>query len=92
MHSAQDGFSIAASYPNPTSSEANVVVTMPRDAKVTIALVRVDGSQVATVFDGPLTEGQHDIKLDVKTLPSGTYFYTLESGSIRLAREMVVTK
>jgi hypothetical protein len=57
-----------------------------------MTLVRVDGSEVATAFDGYMSQGQHTVSLDAKQLPSGTYFYVLESGSVRLMRSMVVTK
>jgi len=89
---AKDGFAIGASYPNPASSMANVVVTSPRDAKAVVTLVRLDGSQVATVFNGSLTNGQNRVNFDVTNLASGTYFYVLESGNTRLVRQMVVAK
>ena len=90
--SAKDGFAIGSVYPNPASSSASVLVTMPRSAKATLSIVRVDGSQVASVFEGTLSEGQHVMNVDVKDLASGTYFYTLESGNVRLVRQMVVAK
>src|SRR5436190_18956131 len=90
--SAKDGYSIGSVYPNPASSAANVVVTMPRSAKATLAIVRVDGSQVANIFEGTLSEGPNTLNFDVKDLASGTYFYTLESGNVRLVRQMVVAK
>jgi hypothetical protein len=89
---SSNGFSIGASYPNPASTSANVVVTLPTSAKVTVALVRIDGSQVASVFEGSLSEGQHTLNFDVSNIASGTYFYTLESGTTRLVRQMVVAK
>lgn len=91
MRTEQDGFAIGASYPNPTANSANVIVTMPHDAKVTVTLVRVDGAAVATVFDGSLAEGQHVLTIDAKDVTSGTYFCMLQSGTVRLIREIVVT-
>jgi hypothetical protein len=91
MRTEQDGFSIGASYPNPTAKSASVIVTLPHEAKVTVTLVRLDGAAVATVFDGALSEGQHVLTADAKDLTSGTYFIMLESGTVRLVREMVVT-
>jgi hypothetical protein len=89
---AQDGFVLGAAYPNPSQGLANAVITLPSDAKVRVALVRVDGSEATTAFEGYMSQGEHTIALDAKALPAGTYFYVLESGSVRLTRSMIVTR
>ncbi|MDP4197938.1 MAG: choice-of-anchor D domain-containing protein [Bacteroidota bacterium] len=88
----QNGFSLGASYPNPTNGKADVIVTMPGQAKVTIALLNLQGSVVRTIYNGTLSLGDHAITLDATDLASGTYFYVLTSGDIRLTREMILSK
>jgi hypothetical protein len=44
------------------------------------------------VYSGVLPVGEQSLTFDVSTLASGTYFYILESGNVRLVREMVVAK
>jgi hypothetical protein len=87
---SKNGFALGASYPNPTTGDASALVTVPQDAKVRITLVRVDGSEVATAFEGMMTTGNHAIALDAKQLPSGTYFYVLQSGDTRLVRSFIL--
>jgi hypothetical protein len=86
----QNGFSLGASYPNPTNGKADVLVTLPREAKVAIVLIDARGATVGTAYTGNLGMGDHVVTLDASALPSGTYFYTLTSGDVRLTREMIV--
>jgi hypothetical protein len=86
----QDGFSLGASYPNPTNGKADVLVTLPRESKVAVVLIDARGATVRTAYTGNLGMGDHVVTLDASALPSGTYFYTLTSGDVRLTREMIV--
>ncbi|MDP4198303.1 MAG: choice-of-anchor D domain-containing protein [Bacteroidota bacterium] len=88
----QNGFSLGASYPNPTNGKADVIVTMPSQAKVTIALLNLQGSVVRTIYNGALNTGNNVVSLDARDLASGTYFVVLTSGDIRLTREMILSK
>lgn len=92
IRSEQNGFSIGPVYPNPTSSSASVIVTAPRSAKATVTLVRLDGSEIANIYDGMLSEGEQMLTIDAKRIPSGTYFCMLRAGDIRVMREIVVLK
>jgi hypothetical protein len=87
-----NGFMLGTSFPNPAHDRGNIFVTVPQDAKITLSIVRLDGSAVMTAFAGDLSKGQHVLSFDVSQLASGTYFYVLESGATRLAREMIVAK
>jgi len=92
MRSQQDGFVLGTSYPNPAKTSAVVAVTMPYSAKVNVRVVGIDGADVASVYSGVLPAGEQSLTFDVSTLASCTYFYILESGNVRLVREMVVAK
>ena len=89
---SEAGFSIGASYPNPTSGSADMMVTLPYQAPVQIDLIDATGALVKTAFHGNLAGGSQVVTLDVKGLPSGTYFVQLSSGDVRLARQMSVIK
>ena len=87
---AEQGFELGQSYPNPTTGSAVVMFTLPTDAPVRIDLIDAKGSIVRTVFTGRMTSGDHTVTLDAKDLASGTYFYTLTSGDIHLSRQMIL--
>ena len=86
------GFLLGPSYPNPTNGSAVVTFTLPMDAPVRIDLTDAKGTIVRTAFTGRMTAGDHSVTLDAKDLASGTYFYALTSGDVRLTREMILVR
>ncbi len=88
----QDGFVLGQSYPNPNNGTADVMVTLPQDARVQIDLLDLTGALVETAFTGSLPSGDQIVHIDAKGIPSGTYFYTLTSGDVRLTRELILLK
>jgi len=92
LRTEQDGFVLGASYPNPTNGQAAIEVTLPKESSVRIDLLDGTGALVRTAFSGNLAQGTQTLALDAKGLPSGTYFYMLTSGDVRLTRQMSLIK
>ena len=90
--SASDGFILDQSYPNPSAGNTNFTYTTPREAEVRISLVDLTGKLVRTLITGRVSEGVHSVNFDAQSLPSGSYVYLLESGSVRLSRQLILTK
>lgn len=82
---------ISESYPNPAKSVANINYALRLGWKqADLTVYSMLGSQVKKV---KLKENQGTYKLDVSTLPSGMYFYTLEvDGKAIGTKKMLVTK
>jgi hypothetical protein len=92
MHTSVSGFVLGQSYPNPATEEAQVIVTLPKQSLVHVELLDARGVVVRSVFNGALSLGDHTLATDTKELASGTYFYVLTSGDIRLIRSLVVAR
>ncbi len=92
LKTSQDGFVLGASYPNPTNGQAAIELTLPKDANVRIDLLNATGELVRTAFSGHLSSGTQTVTIDAKGLPSGTYFYMLTSGDVRLTRQLSLVK
>ena len=50
------------------------------------------GRLVSELFDKSLQAGEYEIGFDASELPSGVYYYRLESGSYKETRKMVLLK
>lgn len=86
-------FALSQNYPNPFNPVTNIRFQVAKTAPVTLKVYNVLGQVVATVLDNRvLAPGTYQITWDAKALPSGTYFYSLESGSHRETRKMVLAK
>jgi hypothetical protein len=87
-----NGFSLEQSYPNPTQGTASFTFTTPTESEVRVTLTDMTGKLVQTLITGRVTEGEHQVNLNLGNLPSGTYIYMLESGSTKLVRQIILTK
>ena len=91
-------FVLHANYPNPFNPSTTFSFTLPLDKRVTVRIYDVAGRLVRTlVNDEFYTEGTHNVTWDGlsdggRPAASGNYFYTLEWGQFRHARQMVLVK
>jgi hypothetical protein len=89
---AEEGFNLEQSYPNPTAGNTWFTYTTPRETEVRITLTDLTGKRIRTLVSGRVSEGQHTVNFDAHELGSGTYIYLLESGNTRLVRQMILAK
>lgn len=73
------GFTLNA-YPNPFNPSTRVKFTLPERANVTLKVYDILGKEIATLVDGPLTAGGHEILFDAGALASGIYICRLSDG------------
>lgn len=97
--SLDDGFTgspgqvdLAQNYPNPFNPATSIGWRMPASGHVTLTVYDVLGRTVAVLADGVYPPGSHSVRLDGTGLASGMYLYTLETGSVRLTRKMLLMK
>jgi hypothetical protein len=88
----QDGFSLAQNHPNPATGSTTFSFTTPQEASVNIILADVTGKTIRQLASGKYSAGTYEIKVNSNDLTSGTYIYVLESGNVRLSRQMVIDK
>jgi len=86
-----------ASAPNPSFGSANILLSLPEAAGVTLELFDAGGRRVRSLLDAPLLPGYHVIPFDGRddrgnNLPSGIYFYTLRADRAAATRRMVITR
>lgn len=75
------GFELVGVHPNPFNPETEVSFTLNRDAMICLSIYDIAGREVAVIYDGFETTGQHTAKFSGAGLPSGVYFFTLKVGS-----------
>jgi hypothetical protein len=75
--------------PNPANQIARIPFELPNNESVQLSVVNMVGEQLINKsFAGK--RGENTITLDLADLPSGIYLYTMQSGSHKSTRKLVV--
>ncbi|NQS98958.1 MAG: T9SS type A sorting domain-containing protein [candidate division Zixibacteria bacterium] len=86
-------FSLLPNYPNPFNSSTTIPFTIDRALPVKIVVYNQLGQCVATLVDGQMSPGQHQIQWDASILSTGVYLISLESDGIpQQARKVILLK
>ncbi len=85
-------FQLEANYPNPFNPTTTLSFTMESTEVANLSVYNMVGQKVATLVDGVVGSGSHEVVFDASNLSSGVYFYTLSAGANVETRKMVLTK
>ncbi|MEO0136768.1 MAG: T9SS type A sorting domain-containing protein [candidate division WOR-3 bacterium] len=78
--------------PNPVKDEAMVHFILKEPSYVTLNLYNSLGQLVLNAWNGVKPTGEYNIRIDVRELPSGTYFLVLKSETEITSRRLIVIK
>ena len=88
----QMDYILSQNYPNPFNPETEIRFGLPESSQVKIQIFNMTGQKVATIFNGFLSAGEHQVKFNVNDLPSGVYTYRLLTESVQLTKRMILLK
>ena len=87
-----NNFNLTRLYPNPFNPILNIDFEINQAGWVKVNITDIKGSMVRTVYEGFEGVGKHQISWDSETLPSGTYFVTLELNESLRTKKVVLLK
>jgi hypothetical protein len=90
--SINHNFQLFQNYPNPFNPSTRIGFNIPHTSFVTIKIFDILGREVATLVNGRKEAGQYSIRWDASTMPSGMYFYCLQTGNYTKTNTMVLIK
>ncbi|GBD88474.1 hypothetical protein BMS3Abin03_02410 [bacterium BMS3Abin03] len=94
-------FSLEQNYPNPFNPTTKIKFSIAkspllggdgRGGLVTLKVYDILGSEVATLVNEEKSAGTYEVEFDASNLPSGIYFYRLESGSFSSTKKLILLK
>ncbi len=91
-YSAPKEFKLEQNFPNPFNPATTIQYQLPADAKVTLKIYDVLGSEVTTLVNEEQEAGYKEVKFNASNLASGMYIYRLQAGKYLSMKKMMVVK
>jgi len=85
-------FTLSQNFPNPFNNSTIINYSIPNEGLVTLKVYDVLGNEITTLVNGDQSIGNYEIEYDGSELPSGVYFYRLQSDSFVETKKMVLMK
>ncbi|HMN17878.1 MAG TPA: T9SS type A sorting domain-containing protein [Ignavibacteriaceae bacterium] len=86
-------YNLYQNYPNPFNPSTTIKFALPVKTNLSLSVYNTLGEKVAEIFNGELEEGYHEIEFRAESsLPSGIYFYRLESGKFTSVKKMIILR
>lgn len=79
---APQEFALDQNFPNPFNPSTRISFALAVDSKVSLKVFNLLGQEVASLIEGNISAGTHDIDFSANGMNSGVYFYTLEATGI----------
>ena len=86
-----NGFADIIIYPNPATVSTTISISLQNNRVINISVFDVNGRKVIKVFEGELSTGTHDFKIDINQLSKGYYLVRAGSGLRISSKKLIVT-
>lgn len=87
-----EGFSLEQNFPNPFNPSTRIEFNIKRSGLVKLAVYDILGKLVGTLVNEDLTPGTYQYTFEAGSLPSGAYFYRLETNGFVETKKMLLLK
>jgi len=85
-------FELKGPYPNPFNPTATVSISLKKPTHVQLEVYDCSGKKVAEVFEGKLSSGEHELKVNLAGMSSGVYFFSLKTPEASLTAKALLVK
>ena len=81
-----------SNHPNPFTSVTSIEFILPRSETIKLKIFNVLGEEVASLANGYYSEGIHSLQWDAANIPSGMYYYRLQTSGGVLTKSMRIIR
>jgi hypothetical protein len=85
-------YSLSQNYPNPFNPSTAISYSLPISGHITLKVFNILGNEVTTLVNEDKAAGKYNIKFEASNLPSGIYFYKIQTGSFSETKKMILLK
>jgi len=85
-------YTLFQNYPNPFNPMTRINYTIPELSFVELKLYDVLGNEIATLVNEEKPVGNYEVEFNATRLPSGIYFYKLQTPNFTQTKKMILLK
>jgi len=85
-------YELGQNYPNPFNPTTKIKYGLPKQSFVTLKIFDMLGREIKTLVNEQLQAGEYINEFNASDLPSGTYFYRLQTNNFTETKKMVLIK
>ncbi|HEY3296423.1 MAG TPA: T9SS type A sorting domain-containing protein [bacterium] len=85
-------YALHQNYPNPFNPSTTVSFDLVENGLTTLKIYNLMGQEVASLVNGNLTSGRHNLVFNAGNLPSGIYVYRLAVNGFTAEKKMLLIK
>jgi len=85
-------FVLSPAYPNPFNPTTTINFALPTDAKISIVVYNLQGSEVSTLINEYYNAGYYSINWDASNHASGIYFVKMISDNYSDTQKLMLVK
>jgi hypothetical protein len=87
-----ESFSLSQNYPNPFNPSTIIRFQLSEAGNISLKVFDALGKMIHELAEGYYSQGSYEVSFDAANLPSGIYFYRLESAEGSLTKQMILIK
>ncbi len=85
-------YALEQNYPNPFNPSTTIKFATPASGRFTLKIFNILGQEIATLINGNLSAGSHEVTFNASKLSSGLYIYRLNGENVNMSRKMMLLK
>ncbi len=79
-------------YPNPFNPSTKIAYVLKEKTNVKLLVMNALGEEVAVLVNQTQEQGYHQLDFNASNLPSGIYFYSLQTDNFSETKKMLLMK
>jgi len=85
-------YSLSDNYPNPFNPTTQINYSIKTAGMVSLKVYDILGTEVSSLVNENQKAGNYSVSFNASNLPSGIYFYTIQSGNFSDSKKMILLK
>ena len=85
-------YTLEQNFPNPFNPATTIKFAVPAAGRFTLKVFNILGQEIATLINGDLFSGHHEVTFNANKLSSGLYIYRLSGENVSISKKMMLLK